>query len=129
MEVLRPMQSAAFWSTVTKDDSGFLPEFVEILEKGGIRYAGIGGQAVNAYVDPLVSLDLDLVVEESRRAEFETELRKRFRVEIFEHSVNVSKAGSDLRVQLFRIAHSRRGGKLDQPLRELLFDRFLHEQP
>jgi hypothetical protein len=95
------MQAQAFWNTVTKDESGFLTEFVTLLEKEGIRYAVIGGQAVNAYVDPLVSLDLDLVVEEPRRAEFETELGKRFRVETFEHRVNVSKAGSALRVQVY----------------------------
>lgn len=100
MEVTQPMQATTFWSTVTKDESGFLPEFVALLEKEGVRYAVIDGQAVNAYADPLVSLDLDLVVDESSRSRFEAELRKRFRVEAFEHSVNVSKAGSGLRVQI-----------------------------
>ena len=94
------MKAAVFWSTVTKDDSGFLPEFVDILEREGINYAVIGGQAVNAYAEPLVSLDLDLVVDESKRSWLEAELRKRFRVEAFEHSVNVSKSGSNLRVQI-----------------------------
>src|SRR6187549_3014283 len=94
------MKAAVFWGTVTKDDSGFLPEFVDILEREGIHYAVIGGQAVNAYAEPLVSLDLDLVVDESKRSWLEAELRKRFRVEAFEHSVNVSKSGSNLRVQI-----------------------------
>ena len=62
------------------------------------RYCVIDGQAVNAYTDPVVSLDLVVVVEQL--AEAERLLRERFVVERFEHRLNVSEAGSDLRIQL-----------------------------
>ena len=35
---------------------------LRLFEENGIRYRVIGGQAVNYDVEPLVSLDLDLVV-------------------------------------------------------------------
>jgi len=35
---------------------------IDILNKAGSNYCLIGGVAVNAYVEPLVSLDLDMVV-------------------------------------------------------------------
>jgi hypothetical protein len=60
----------------------------------------IGGQAVNAFVEPVVSLDLDLAVATAEVASVEELLRQHFRVERFPHSVNVSMPGSDLRVQL-----------------------------
>ncbi len=60
----------------------------------------IGGQAVNAYVEPLVSLDLDLAVAVESLDDLERNLAKRFRVERFAHSLNVSLPGSGLRVQI-----------------------------
>jgi hypothetical protein len=60
----------------------------------------IGGQAVNAFVEPVVSLDLDLAVATADLAAAEALLAESFRVERFPHSVNVSMPGSDLRVQL-----------------------------
>lgn len=58
----------------------------------------IGGQAVNAYAEPVVSLHIAVATEDLAAAE--SLLRRRFTVERFPHSVNVSLAGSDLRVQL-----------------------------
>ena len=52
------MQELAFWKAVIVDESNFLETFLALLAKNGIRYCVIGGQGVNAYVDPLVSLDL-----------------------------------------------------------------------
>ena len=56
------MQALTFWKTVTMDQSGLLEQIITALEENHIRYCVIGGQGVNAYVDPLVSLDLDLVI-------------------------------------------------------------------
>jgi hypothetical protein len=60
----------------------------------------IGGQGVNSYADPLVSLDLDLVVAADRIVEVERLLSGRFEVERFPHSLNISAADSQLRVQI-----------------------------
>lgn len=82
------------------DDSGFLPRWIELLVSEGIRFAVIGGQGVNAYVDPLVSLDLDIVVAVEDRVRAVDVLSRTFRVERFPHSVNVAETGSRLRVQI-----------------------------
>jgi len=56
------MQALAFWRAVAMDQSDFLSEVVDLLSREQIRSCIIGGQGVNAYVEPLVSLDLDIVV-------------------------------------------------------------------
>ena len=56
------MQALTFWKTITMDQSGLLEQIITALEESHIRYCVVGGQEVNAYVDPLVSLDLDLVI-------------------------------------------------------------------
>ncbi|MEO8082645.1 MAG: nucleotidyl transferase AbiEii/AbiGii toxin family protein [Ardenticatenales bacterium] len=81
------------------DASQLLDRLLARLEAHGIRYCVIGGQAVNAYADPLVSLDLDLVVASDQLAELESLLATDFVVQHFPHSLNVSAPGSDLRVQ------------------------------
>lgn len=95
----RTMRADTFWRVVTIDDSNLLDRLIEFLEALNIRYCVVGGQAVNAYVDPLVSLDLDLVVAADQIELLEQVLPESFRVERFPHSVNVSSPGSDLRVQ------------------------------
>lgn len=94
------MRAEAFWRTVTLDRSDFLDSLITLLEQRGIRYCAIGGQAVNAYVEPLVSLDLDLVIAMDQLAEAESVLASHFRSERFPHSLNLSAPGSSLRVQI-----------------------------
>jgi Nucleotidyl transferase AbiEii toxin, Type IV TA system len=94
------MQALAYWKAVTADRSEFLDRLVALLRGSGIRYCVIGGQGVNAYVEPVVSLDLDLAVATSDLARAEELLESHFHVKRFPHSVNASAAGSDLRVQL-----------------------------
>ncbi|MBI2189447.1 MAG: hypothetical protein HYU37_20310 [Acidobacteria bacterium] len=94
------MQLRAFWRAVTVDRSDFLDQFLALLRARGVRFCVIGGQAVNAYVDPVVSLDLDLVVTLSDLAQLEPALTDRFTLERFPDGLNVSLAGSDLRVQI-----------------------------
>lgn len=94
------MQALAYWKTVTSDKAGFLDRVIGLLAGSGVRYCVIGGQAVNAFVEPVVSLDLDLAVATADLLSAEDLLGRHFRVERFPHSVNVSMPGSDLRVQL-----------------------------
>lgn len=94
------MRARAFWKAVTVDGTDFLDRLIGLLKDHQIRYCVVGGQAVNAYAEPVVSLDLDLVVAVEQLAETEALLRREFRVERFEHSLNVSEPGSELRVQL-----------------------------
>jgi hypothetical protein len=94
------MQATAFWKTVTMDRSAFLDRLIALLAVEGIRYCVVGGQAVNAYAEPVVSLDLDLVVAVDDLARAEACLTATFTVERHPHSLNVSEVGSDLRVQI-----------------------------
>lgn len=94
------MQALEYWKTVTADRSGFLERVLAALDEAGVRYCVIGGQAVNAYVEPVVSLDLDLAVAASDLTRAQALLASRFQVKRFAHSVNVAAEGSDLRVQL-----------------------------
>lgn len=94
------MQALAFWKAVTQDRADFLDEFLSLLTNNAVRYCVIDGHAVNAYAEPLVSLDLDVTVATEDLDRVETLLSGRFRIERFPHSVNVSAAGSQLRVQI-----------------------------
>jgi len=94
------MRVSTFRRIVMKDTSDLLEQFLGFLEVSGTRYCVIGGQAVNAYVEPLVSLDLDVVVAVKDANELALQLRKSFKVVRFPHSLNVSLSGSDLRIQV-----------------------------
>ena len=82
------------------DHADFLSRVIELLSGHAIRYCVLGGQGVNAYVDPVVSLDLDVVIAVEQLPEVERLLGKEFAIERFPHSINVSARGSDLRLQL-----------------------------
>jgi hypothetical protein len=94
------MRAEAFWKAVVEDRSDLLDALLALFREQGVRYCLIGGQAVNAYAEPLVSLDLDVVVAVEQLPAVEAALRERFEVERFPHSLNVSQSGSALRVQI-----------------------------
>ena len=94
------MRALTFWRAVTVDHANFLENLLAVLNEHHIRYCVIGGQAVNAYAEPVVSLDLDLVVAVDQMAKARTALGESFTVEAFPHSLNVSTKGSDLRAQI-----------------------------
>lgn len=82
------------------DRSDLLDRFLAILRERGVRFCVINDQGVSAYTDPMISLDLDIVVAISDLEQIETALREHFNVERFPHSINVSQPNSDLRVQI-----------------------------
>jgi len=94
------MRAHAFWKVVLEDKVDFLDRLIALLTDHDIRYCLVGGLAVNAYVEPVVSLDLDLVVAADQFSRVEAMLRDAFVVEPFAPSLNVSQPGSDLRVQI-----------------------------
>lgn len=93
------MQAATFWKTVTMDHADLLERALHILKDAGARYCVIGGQAVNAYAEPVVSLDLDLALAPGELERLGGLFRPPIRTELFEHSLNLSAPGSDLRIQ------------------------------
>lgn len=94
------MQALEFWKTVAMDHSNLLENLIAFLRDRDIQFCVIGGQAVNAYVEPLVSLDLDLAVAIHQLEQVESLLEKHFTVKRFPHSLNISIPGSDVRVQI-----------------------------
>jgi hypothetical protein len=61
----------------------------------------IGGLAVNAFVEPVYTLDADLVVIASGLRGLEENLREQgFEIEEHEHSLNAQGPGSDLRIRV-----------------------------
>jgi hypothetical protein len=94
------MQAQTFFKVVTMDESDMLEQLTALFEQHHIAYCVIGGQGVNAYVEPLVSLDLDVVVVSEQLAEVEQLLAESFSVKHFPHSLNVAAPRSDLRVQI-----------------------------
>ena len=94
------MQALEFWKTVTVDHANLLESLIGLLHDHEVKYCVIGGQAVNAYAEPVVSLDLDLVIATEQVPDAERWLAARFEVRRFAHSLNVSARGSGLRVQI-----------------------------
>ena len=66
---------------MTQDRADFLDEFLSLLADNAVRYCVIDGHAVNAYAEPLVSLDLDVAVATEDIDRVETLLSGRFRIE------------------------------------------------
>ena len=94
------MQAFEFWKEIIVDKSNFLEQFISLLDAHAIRYCVIGGQGVNAYVEPLVSLDLDVVIATGQMDDVTRLLSQHFDVKPFPHSLNIAQVGSDLRVQI-----------------------------
>ena len=82
------------------DQTNLLEKLLALLAEHEIPYCVIGGQAVNAYVEPLVSLDLDIVIAFRQLDRAVELLNQHFVLERFPHSLNLSLSGSDLRVQI-----------------------------
>lgn len=95
-----PMLARDYWKAVTVDRSDLLDRFLGVLRDREARFCAIGGQGVNAYVDPIVSLDLDIVVAVPDLESLEPLLRQQFTLERFPLSLNVSLPGSNLRIQV-----------------------------
>ena len=87
---LKAVRALEFWKAVTVDRANLLESLIALLKEHGIRYCVIGGQAVNAYVEPVVTLDLDLVIAFDQLETVEAMLSRHFRVERFPHTINVS---------------------------------------
>jgi Nucleotidyl transferase AbiEii toxin, Type IV TA system len=94
------VRSLQFWKAVTMDRSDFLEGFLEVLETLGVDFCVIGGVAVNAYSEPIVTEDFDVAVAISDLPRVEQAMAERFQVQRFAHSLNVSSPNSKLRMQI-----------------------------
>jgi hypothetical protein len=93
------MTESEIFEAVTGSGSTDFTTVVRILNQHS-GWCLIGGLAVNCYVEPVYTLDADIVVVSSDLPEIRNELeRSDFSVEEFPHSLNATMVGSDLRIQ------------------------------
>ncbi|MBI4548273.1 MAG: nucleotidyl transferase AbiEii/AbiGii toxin family protein [Ignavibacteriae bacterium] len=94
------MTEKEFTNKVTHSSRDFLGEFLALLNQNKIHYCVIGGLAVNAYAEPVVSLDLDIIIATSDREKLLSSFSKDYSIKEEKHSINISVEFSDLRIQI-----------------------------
>jgi len=95
------MTAKEFLKAVANGEADVIQIFLDILRETKTLYCVVGGLGVNAYAEPVVSLDLDIVVVAENLKDICQHAEKLgFSVEKFAHSFNLSNPRSDLRVQI-----------------------------
>ena len=94
------MTGKEFTNKVTHSSRDFLEEFIDLLERNKIQYCVIGGLAVNAYAEPVVSLDLDIIIATNDTEKLLAAFSQDYIVKKEKHSTNISVPFSDLRIQI-----------------------------
>ena len=94
------MTEKEFLKAVSNCEEDILQTFLDAVSSIGVDYCVIGGLAVNAYAEPVVSLDLDIVVATKDIEAVCNVVEDHFKIERFAHRVNLSTPKSDLRIQL-----------------------------
>jgi hypothetical protein len=89
-----------FLNAIANSKVDIVQAFLDTLSTSKVDYCVIGGLAVNAYAEPVVSLDLDIVVAADNIETVINAIEAHFRIQRFTHSVNLSTDKSDLRIQL-----------------------------
>jgi hypothetical protein len=94
------MTASEIFESITGSGSSDFAVLAKILNKHG-NWCLIDGLAVNCYVEPVYTLDADIVVVASELPSIKEGLVSAgFSVQDFQHSINARMKGSDLRIQL-----------------------------
>ena len=94
------MTKKEFLNSVSNGKVDIIQIFLDALLASNADYCIIGGLAVNAYAEPVVSLDLDIVVAADNIDTVIKAAEAHFGIQQFSHSINLSTDKSDLRIQL-----------------------------
>jgi hypothetical protein len=95
------MTGKNFFKKLANGKTDAVSVLLSLLKKIKAEYCVIGGLAVNAYAEPVVSLDLDLVVISGRLDDLRRAAKARgIKLRAFAHSLNLDVSGSDLRIQV-----------------------------
>src|SRR5438876_6005508 len=93
------MTATEIYESVTNGGASDFAEVVAVLNRYK-PWCLIGGLAVNCFVEPVYTTDVDVVVVAANLEQIERELKAAgFRVKQFEHSMNAQRPGSKLNVQ------------------------------
>jgi len=94
------MTKKEFINLISNGHEDVIGAFLKLLDDNGIDYCIIGGLGVNAYVEPVVSLDIDIVIVADAIERLIMKAGNYFKTERFPHSINLNSPGSDLRIQV-----------------------------
>jgi hypothetical protein len=93
------MRAAEAYELTTQGGATDFARVIEVCQSFG-PYCLIGGLAVNCYVEPVYTLDADIVVIAANLSKMAMHLREQeFTTEEHAHSLNVRAPGSELRIQ------------------------------
>lgn len=94
------MTGKVFMNSLMNGQADIIQIFSDMLNTLKIDYCLIGGLAVNAYAEPVVSLDMDLVVIADSVDTIIQAAKKDYAIKEFPHSLNLKSPLSDLRIQI-----------------------------
>lgn len=94
------MTEKEFMNNLANSEVDILQQFLDLINELDVGYCVIGGLAVNAYVEPVVSLDLDLVIIADAIDKLRKSAKKMFMIKEFPHSLNLTSSKSDLRIKI-----------------------------
>ena len=95
------MTGKTFLNRIANGKKDIISILLNLLQELNCTYCVIDGLGVNAYAEPVVSLDLDIVLIADRVVDFRAAVSSSgMKVEEFKHSINISTAESDLRIQI-----------------------------
>jgi hypothetical protein len=94
------MTGKTFLNSIANGKSDIIQLLLDKLKELKIDYCLIGGLAVNAYAEPVASLDLDIVLAIGDVEKLIENVKNTFEINQFEHSINLKHPDSDLRIQL-----------------------------
>ena len=93
------MTAAEIFEFVTNGGASDFSAIVKILNQNQ-PWCLIGGLAVNCYVEPIYTIDADIVVLTDRLRQVSQQLEQAgFQIKKFEHSINAKRRTSQLRIQ------------------------------
>lgn len=94
------MNQKKFFNNVHNGKIDIVEIILDILDTNQIDYCIIGGLAVNAYVEPVVSLDMDIIITAAKINDLVESVRDKFSIDRHPHSINLKSEQSDLRIQI-----------------------------
>lgn len=94
------MTQKLFLNGLAHSQADVIQDLLDMLQSMEAQYCVIGGLAVNAYVEPVVSLDLDIVIAVDMTEQLVQAAKEKFNVKRFPHSINLESTNSALRIQL-----------------------------
>ncbi len=94
------MNQKHFLNEISNSKKDIIQEMIDLLNYHHIEYCVVGGLAVNAYAEPVVSLDLDIVIITDCIDQLLRLTGDQYQIEKFPHSINLKSKYSDIRIQI-----------------------------